>query len=223
MPGLKKHHADVRFSKNKVTPDEIDQRQQYIVAYPSVSATFVGTAAGGTSTQEKALVVTQSKLDYPRNLLYSVVGTADMGGTWTVNGKNQFGKNITETVALGTAAAGTPAVATAGTAIFSDVTSGTFTVATDAVGAGSARVGVAIGSPSAFFGLPVKVQAASDVKRITWIANGTWTGINGGTISDYVSTANHAFRGTATNVAATDIYVVEVLSTYDSSDDANIA
>jgi hypothetical protein len=223
MPGLKRHHADVRFGNNKVTPDEMDMRQQYVVMYPSTSATFVGTSATGTAGQEKALTIARDTLDYPRNLLYSVQGTADVGGVWVVNGKDQFGKNIRESVTLATAAAGTPAAATAGTLIFSRVTSGTFTTGTASVGGAIGRIGVAIGSPTAFFGLPVKIKSTGDVKKITWIANGTETGINGGTVSGYVSTATHAFRGTAANIAATDIYSVDILTTYNSENEDNVS
>ena len=57
MSGLKKHLPDIRFSANRVTPDEIDSYRVYNVIYPTTSATWFGTAAAGTSTQAKPLVV----------------------------------------------------------------------------------------------------------------------------------------------------------------------
>jgi hypothetical protein len=148
--------------------------------------------------------------------LYGIVGTNDIGGTWVVSGRNQFGEPITETVGSGTVAAGTPAFAIAGTAIFAEVTGGTFTYA--GVGSGSARLGVAIGtSATAAFklGLLTKISAASDVKAITWTKENVVTTLNGGTITSYVDTTNHAFSGSAI-MGGTESYRVLVESTFDN-------
>lgn len=224
MPGLKKHHPDFRFNDNRVTPDEIDGPQQYVVAFPSASATYIGTSAGGTAGQAKALVFLSAKPDYPRNLLYGVVGTHDTGGTWVVSGKDQFGDTITETVGWGTLAAGTPAGASAGTKIFAEVTGGTFTHA--GVGTGSARLGVAVGTGGTiqhYFGLPMRIASVNDVKNITWSSEFTSTPINKGTVASasYVGTARHTFNGTAT-IAGTQCFVVDVISTYNSEHEDNI-
>jgi hypothetical protein len=221
MP-LKKWFPDLRAPKNRVTPDEMDYVYTYTVTYPSVSATQVGTCSGGTSTQARALVITNKVLDYPRSLLASVVGTNDMGGVFVVNGKDQFGNVIQETFTMATAAAGTPAGSAAGTKVFSEVTSGTFTVATGAVGSGSARLGVGTVAASNLWGLPVKIGSTADVKQISWINNGTFTVINGGTIGSYVGTAAHTFVGTA-GVAVTDIYRVRVRSTYSAEENYTTA
>ena len=138
--GLKKWLPDIRFAGNLVTPDEIDRYEQYVVAFPGTSQTYVGTCAAGTNAQAKALVIINKTLDYPRNLYYGVVGTNDVGGSWTVNGKDQFGASIAETVGSGTVAAGTPAYMKAGTKIFAEVSSGTFTFAVGSAGSGSARL-----------------------------------------------------------------------------------
>lgn len=224
MPGLKKHHSDIAFSGNKVTPDEIDSYSQYVVSNLSVSATWVGTAAGGTSGQAKALVLINKNLDYPRNLLYGVVGTADIGGTWVINGKDQFGVSITETVGSGTAAAGTPAFAVAGTKIFSQVTSGTFTVA--GVGSGSARIGVAIGTAATakyYLGLPDKIAAVTDVKSISWSKELVQTTLNGGTVdSTLVGTTYSTFNGSAI-MGGTETFTVLYKTTADLSGTANQA
>lgn len=220
MPGMKKYHADFTFSGNRVTPDEIDRYEQYVVINPSISATWVGTCAAGTSTQSKALVLINKNLDYPRNLLYGVVGTNDVGGTWTVNGKDQFGNTITESVGSGTAAAGTPAFAVAGTKIFSQVTSGTFTFATGSAGNGSAQLGVAIGTAATakyYLGLPSKIAAVTDVKSISWSKENVQVTMNGGTVdSTLVGTTNHTFCGTGI-MGGTETFVVLYRPTTDLS------
>lgn len=226
MPGMKKYHADFAFSGNQVTPDEVDEYRQYVIANPSTSATWVGTAVAGTSTQAKALVIINKTLDYPRNLLYGAVGTNDIGGTWTVNGKDQFGNTIQESVGSGTVAAGTPAFAVAGTKIFAQVTSGTFQFATGSAGNGSARLGVAIGTAANakyYLGLPDKIGAVSDVKSIAWSKEFVQTGLNGGTVdSTLVSTSLHAIAGTAI-MGGTESFVVLYKPTADLSGTTNQA
>jgi hypothetical protein len=213
MSGIKTEVTSVRFNNNKVTPDELDRYETYVVTNPTSSATWVGTSAGGTSTQAKALVLVNTYLDYPRNLLYSLVGTNDAGGTWTINGVDQFGVTITESVGSGTVAAGTPAFATAGTKIFAKVTTGTFTHATGQVGLGSARIGVAVGGTAgstATFGLRTKIKAVTDVKSITHSKNFVVTTLDGGTISStLVGTANHTFNGTAA-LGTADTFTVTI-------------
>jgi len=219
---LKKYFPDVRMGGNLVSPDEVDRYETYYVISPTTSATWVGTTAGGTQTQARALVLINQNLDYPRNLLYGVVGTADIGGTWVVNGKDQFGRSVTETVGSGTVAAGTPAFAKAGTQIFAQVTSGTFTFATSAgQGNGSARLGVAIGGTAgstAYFGLPTKIGGTSDVKRIAWVKENVMTTLNGGTVGALVGTAYHTINGTAA-LGGTETYIVTYKSTYNSENE----
>jgi len=207
------------YSEKRVTPDEIDNYHVVNTGILSTSATWVGTAAGGTSTEAKALVLINRLLDHPRNLLYSMVGTADNGGTWTINGKNQFGEVVTESVGSGTVAAGTPAFAVAGTKIFREVTSGTFTVATGGVGLGSARIGVAIGTaPTAAhkLGLLTKIGGSTDVVGITWVKENVVTTINGGTIGALVDATNHAFSGSAI-MGGTESFKVLVRPTFDNA------
>lgn len=225
MSGLKQSDYAFSQAKQQVTPDEIDRYEQYVISNPSTSATWCGTAAGGTASQAKALVIINKNLDFPRNLLYGVVGTADMGGSWTVNGKDQFGQVVSETVALGTAAAGTPAVAVAGTQIFAQVTSGTFTVAATGVGAGSARLGVAIGTAATakyWLGLPSKIGAVADVKTIAWTKEHVQTTMNGGTVdSTLVSTTTHAIAGTGI-MGGTESFTVLFKPTHDNAGKANL-
>lgn len=230
MSGIKKEVTSLRFNNNRVSPDEIDRFERVYVLNPTTSATWVGTSAGGTSTQAKALVLINTVLDFPRNLLYGLVGTADCGGTWSINGLDQFGQTITESVGSGTVAAGTPAFATAGTKIFSKVTSGTFTHATGQVGAGSARIGVAVGGTAgstATFGLMTKIKALGDVRSITYgktaAGPAVTTTLDGGTISaSLVSTANHSFNGTAA-LGTADTFVVVVRPTYNNENGSDLA
>ncbi|MEK9207919.1 MAG: hypothetical protein AAB922_05520 [Patescibacteria group bacterium] len=215
MGSLKRTLPEIRFSGAKVTSDEIDANKQYSVIHPSVDPLWFGTAAVGTAGQAKAFVLTNIRADYPRNLVVSDAtgaGTAH-GGTATVNGKDQFGNSITESITVATAAAGGTV---AGTKVFASVSSGTFNFATAAVGNGTTQLGVAIGTSTALqhlFGLPDKILGTADVKNITWVNNGTSTTVNGGTIGAYVGTANHTFQGTAV-VAVTDKFVVTLRSTF---------
>lgn len=209
----------------RVQPSDMDEYKRIQTGVLSISATWVGTAAGGTNAQTKALVLINTLLDYPRNLLYGVVGTNDVGGTWTVNGFDQFGQGITEVVGNGTVAAGTPAWAVAGTKIFAKVTSGSYTFASGSAGSGSARIGVAIGTAgtTAFkLGLLTKIASTADVKAITWTTQSLPTTLNGGTIGSYVDTTNHAFTGTSI-MAGTETYAVLLRSTWDNKQKANLA
>lgn len=219
MPGLKKHHPDIRFSANKVTPDELDVRQQYVVMKPSVGTATIGTIAAGTVSGAMTLVNTVC--DYPRNLLFTVVGGASgVGGTCTIVGTDQFGRSQTESIAFASANAGGTQ---AGTAIWDAVTSATY-YPNGGDNTSTATLGYTAGTAAAlkfWLGLPVKVKATSDVKRITYVKNGAVTALTGGTIASYVSTTTHAFSGTETLAATTD-YVVDILSTYNSEDDANV-
>ena len=225
MSGLKEHYIDFGVSKSQATPDELDRYEHLNTGILSISATWVGTCAGGTATVAKPLVLINTLLDHPRNLLYSAVGTNDFGGTWTVNGKDQFGQTITETVTNGTVAAGTPAFAVAGTKIFAQVTSGTFTATSTSVGSGSARLGVAIGTAgtTAFkLGLLTKIAGSTDVKAITWTTQNVTTTLNGGTIGALVDATNHAFTGTSI-MAGTESYKVILKPSFDNSFKANMA
>lgn len=198
---------------------DLDQYVWYEVDNPSVSNSWFGTAVAGTNTQVKAYVIKQQTADYPRNALYSVIGTNDIGGTWTVNGYDQFGQYQTETVGFATAAAGTPAGSAFGTVIWAKILSGSFTYA-GAAGNGSAQVGfgtVENGSAqSNWFGLMTKIGGTGDLKLLTWINNTTVTGLNAGTaLGTLVDTTRHAFQGTS-GVAVTDHYKAFLKPSYDN-------
>lgn len=221
MPGLKKYFPDIRFSGNKVTPDEIDWRVRYSVVYPEVGTKAYGTVAPGTVTG--AIVFDNTIPDFPRNVLVTIVGPAQgVGGTVTINGYNQFGMAQSETVTIGSANAGGTA---AGTKIWDSFTSGTY-YPNGGDNNSTLTIGPAIGTAAGivgWLGLPVKIKSASDVKRMTFIKNGTYTAITGGTLaSTLFSTANHAFHGTQI-IAATDQYHLEIKPSYSSENDAPTA
>jgi len=224
MSGLRESNYEFVQAGGQVTPNEIDRYERLNTGILSVSSTWVGTAASGTATQAKALVLINKLLDHPRNVLYGVVGTADCGGSWTINGYDQFGQPINETVALATAVAGTPARAVAGTKIFASVTSGTFTATSTTVGAALGQIGVAIGtSTTAAFklGLLTKIASTADVRMITWVKENVVTTLGGGTIEAYVDATNHAFTGSAI-MAGTESYNVLLKPSFDNSGKAKM-
>lgn len=196
---LKRHFPDIRFNNNKVSADEIDGYNIVTVLYPTISPTWFGTAAAGTAGQARTYVVINKYADWPRNVAASITGSADMGATWVINGKDQFGNSQSETITIGTTANGGTTV---GTKVFSQVNTGTATIAATSVGSGTPRLGVDSGATTVLFGLPVKIAAVTDVKSITYRVGTVVTTMNGGSVtSAHVSTATHAFRGSATVTA----------------------
>lgn len=203
----------------QVQQKDIDQYVTDYVIHPSVSATFMalGTNGGGGGT---ALVIKSALPDYPRNFLYQVTG-GTVGGTITAVGVDQFGQAQTESVVIGTAAAGG---SKSGTAIWGSLTAGTYFPIANNNGTASIGFGTKSGANSTaganWFGLPVKISAATDVRSITWINNGTPTSLNGGTnfgtlINVGGTLSPHAFQGTS-GVAATDEYVVTIKTQFDN-------
>lgn len=218
MP-LKRHYVDFQAQTgNKVTPDEIDRYEVYNVINPSISATAIGSATAGTVSQVVALGLANVRPDYPRTLLATWSGSASVSGTVAVTGKDQFGVARSETfeLAQGTQQAGTDF----GTVPFAEVTTATATFGTGVVGTGTVSLGYAIVGTQALFGLPAKIGAAADVKHITWTdKSGVSTPLNGGTVSSYVDTDNHTFRGTET-LAGTMTYQVWFKPTFIASGDS---
>lgn len=196
----------VAFSGMRATPDELDVYNQYIVMKPSVSASALGTANG---TASKAITISQTQCDYPRNILVSFT-CAEGGGTAVVSGTTQFGDAITESIVVTSAANGGT---TGSNNVFAHVASGTWypTVTT----AGTVTLGYAIGTAnSCKFGLPSKIGAASDVKMVTFVDNAVVAPV--GTPSLNADTTYHAYKP-AQAINAQDDYVILFRSTYDSS------
>lgn len=225
---LKKYFPDIRTGGNKVSSDEIDQVINYQVSYPSIGTATVW-AGKGTGDVAAVGTIVNKTMDYPRNLLVMITGVAGgEGGTATITGKNQFGDTQSESIGFATANAGGTA---AGTLVFREVSS----VSVNVVGLGGTAIG-SIGIGYGFgtaaglvakLGLPVRIGAVTDVKRLTWINNGAVTAIGGGTIgtaatSGYIDLNTHSFMGTQI-IAATDIYSLSILSTYNSETATNLS
>lgn len=225
MSGLSESQPAFAFAGAQVTPNSMDRYERINTGILSISTTWFGTAASGTAGQAKALVLINALADYPRNALYAVQGTGEVGGTWVVKGYDQFGQPKTETVAIGTAAAGTPAAAAVGTVIWGKISSGTFTVSADSTGGALGNLGVANGTAGTLLfklGLLTKIASTTDVKAITWVKANVTTTLNGGTIGSYVDATNHAFSGSAI-MAGTEAYNVLLKPTYSNGGNANLA
>jgi hypothetical protein len=221
MTGMGVHFPEFVAAGDQVAQRDIDQYDLVSVDNPVVSNTWFGTMAAGTNAQTKALVLINQTADWPRNALYSVVGTNDIGGTFTTNGLDQFGQYQTEVAGFGTVAAGTPAGSVFGTVIWAKILSGSFTFALGSAGNGSAQVGVGTVTSGTFqnnwFGLLSKLGGTGDVKMITWINNATTTTLNKGTaLGTLVNVARHAFQGTS-GVATTDHYKVIFKPSFDNT------
>lgn len=220
MP-LKRHMPDVQFSGNKLTPDEFDQDQQYVITKPTASTGWFGTAE---TASDGTVVAVNTYADYPRNVRVAITGVSGgMGGTVTVTGKDQFGVQHTEAIGFASADGGGTAN---GTTIFGEVSQ----MAHELDGLGGTAVGtIAVGVQSGtsatgpIFGLPAKLGGTADLKFGTWIDDGTAKQLIPGT--DLVAdTNNHAVRVHVTGGAvAADDFVVTFRSSYDATDDGTIA
>lgn len=224
MSGLAEGNYGFTQAGKQVSPADIDMTQQYIITHPSLAVAAIGTVS---STGTAAFVLDNIRPDYPRTLAVSILGVAGgMGGTATIGGWDQFGQPITDTVGFGSAAGG-GTVAT--TKIFGRVQGGTIT-GLDGLGGtavGTARIGYEFGTAAnrvAKFGLPTKLGAVSDVRRITFTSQGVGgTALGGGTISSTnVDVTNSAFIPNRI-LAGTEVYTVAVKSTYDNSGRANMS
>lgn len=219
MSGFKRNQIALRDSTFAITPDEQDRYEVYTVVNPSISATWFGTTAVAGTSASSALVLVNAIADYPRNLVGAVAGSAaGLGGTWVVNGVNQFGGEITENLVItGASNGGT----TVGTSIFAQVTSGTFNYGT-AVGSGTTKLGVDILGTTALFGLPVKIGAATDVKSVTYTTGAGAQTVNGGTIAAFVDADVHAIKAPVT-VTGTMSFQTWVKPTHNNENSAQMA
>ena|SRR3990167_10455277 len=216
---FKRSQPGLRFNANeRVSPDEMDAYTVYNVNNPVtglLGVSAVGTAAVGGTSSVQALVVTSKYPDYPRNIAFAVTGThGSLGGTLTVNGFDQFGSAITETITVTNADNGGT---TSGTRVFGQFSSGTVSLGT-AVGNGTSTVRFVAGT-DCYFGLPVKIASENDVVHYGHTVGTGMVTIGGGTnIGSLVSTTVHAFRPFAAFVG-TSFFNVWVKSTYNSEAD----
>lgn len=220
---LKSHDSGFAFSGVKVTPDELGWDQQYIVINPSIDSTLFGTTAIGSAALQKAFVANiitgRGYADYPRNAVYAVAAAAGSthGGTWTVNGVDQFGSAVSETVTIATATGGGT---TNGTQVWSKISSGTFSfINENGTSVGTPKVGAAITGTSALIGLPVRLGGTTDVKWISGNLLGVGTQTNGtavfdGTPSSSVLLAQNAIKLPQTIPAGTCTYMIRYRSSY---------
>lgn len=216
MSGLGENFPSFAFGGAQVTPRDIDRYETYMIVNPGLTATSLGTVTSATANA--AFVFDNVRPDYPRNVLVSILGVAGgMGGTVTVYGKNQFGESVNETLGFGSANGGG---SVAGTVSFAQLTAATINGLAGLGGTaiGTARIGYAIGTAAglvARFGLPTKIGAVTDVKRITFLSQGVGgTALNGGTIGTAnVDVTNHQFLP-ARVMAGTETYIITVKSTY---------
>lgn len=181
--------------------------EQYVISKPSASAAFVVNAEDISGGAVAAATIARGNLDYPRNLLYTLVDAASntLEAVFVATGTDQFGATVSETVTVDYSVAAT----TAGTQIFATVTSVSITP-TNQAASDTASVGVAVAADVASFGLPKKLGAVTDVKSVNWIDAGTSKNQNIDSTS--VVVARSCFRPEQT-VDAADDYVIHYFPT----------
>lgn len=205
----------------KVSPDEMDAYTVYTVNNPStalLAPLFVASAGTAGTSTNTALVINNKFPDYPRNVQFAIAGTgAGMAGTLTINGFDQFGSAVTETMAFATASNGGTVV---GTRVFGQFTSGTVNYGT-AVGSGTPSISFSPGTDCRF-GLPVKIGAATDVIHYGMSAGTGPISVGGGTaIGSLVDTGMHAVRPFAA-FGGTTFFNFWVRSSF-NAEEANVA
>lgn len=215
---FKRNQFALRVSGFQVSPDEMDNYTVYNIVNPATTALgtlFVASAGTAGTSANNAIVINNKYPDFPRNVAFNIHGTgAGMAGTLTINGFDQFGSAITETMSIGTASNGGTVV---GTKVFAAFTSGTVNFGT-AVGNGTPNIGLD-GGTSCLFGLPVKIKATSDVVFMSMSQGTGPISVGGGTaIGSLVNTSVHAVRPFAT-LGGTSFMTVWVDTTYNGENE----
>lgn len=192
---LKRTHIELRDTSRQfgVTADEQDAYQVVTIVNPNTltASAFIGTWAVAGTSASSALVIVNAIPDWPRNLEFAIAGSAaGMTGTAVINGYNQFGVQIQESLTFAGAANGGTV---AGTKVFAQVTNGTLTYGT-AIGSGTARLGLGTTGTTALFGLPFKVGGTTDLKLLSVNAGTGGVTVNGGTIAAYIDVPNSALK-----------------------------
>ena len=177
--------------------------KQYSIIKPEVGTAVVVSTEDISGGDVASATVVRSILDYPRNLLYTLVDAASdtLEATFTVVGTDQFGAAATESVTVDYDAAATGA----GTQIFATITSVAISAVGNEAASDTASVGVAIAADVASFGLPDAITAVTDVKGVNWVDAGTSKTQNIDSTS--VIVARDCFRPEQT-VAAADDYII---------------
>jgi hypothetical protein len=216
--GLKKWYPDVRFSGNKVTPDEIDAYSVYQIVNPGISTTWFASAGTAGTSAVVAMVITNRLPDYPRNITMSITGSHNaMGGTLTVNGKNQFGEVIQEAIGFSGSNNGGSAI---GTKVFAQITSGSLAYGT-ATGSGTPAIGFELGT-ACLFGLPSRLLGTTDVVHLGMTAGTGAITYGGGTIAAFVNVGQSAIRPAAA-LTGTEAITVWYKNNYSNESTATLA
>jgi hypothetical protein len=184
------------FSGDKVQPNEIDRYEVYTLNIKAPVISWFGTAVGDGTTGYKALTIVNKLAPYPTSVEARLVGAAGTTkGTTVINGKDQFGVSISETLSLASGSAGT----VVGTKVFMEISSGSANLGT---AAGSVVVCPGTAGTTTLLGLPIKLGGTSDVKLITWGAGDTQTPAGGatGTVGGFVDKDMSAIKAVASIV-----------------------
>jgi hypothetical protein len=193
MDTLKNHFPEFAFSGVKVAPDDVGYPLVYTAFYPSLGSAEIGTAEG-TKSQSIAFGLKKTNLDYPRNIRAVVIGPSGstVGGTVVVNGLNQFGDSIQESIVVAVAADGGT---TLGTKVFAKVTSGTTNFSSGCnAGAGTGNLGVGTSGTTTLFGLPWRLGGTNDVVNYAFASVSAAQVVGSAAIGSYTDTGMSAIK-----------------------------
>ena len=219
MSGLKRREPALTFGGYNITPDEIDRYEVYNIVGPgtNVSHYFLGTSGTANVT---AMTLLNFTPDYPRNLQFSILGSSvGQAGSVDVNGRDQFGSSISETLGFGSTDNGGSVV---GTRVFAQVANGTIRYGTFAGILGTSRLGFSLVGTTTLFGLPFKVAVTKDVVHIGAVGGTAAISANGGSAGSLVNVAMHAIKSPA-NVNGTMSIVVWATSKFDATNMGTVA
>jgi len=177
-----------------------------VIMKPSVSATAIINVEDISGGDVAVPTLVRTTLDYPRNLVVTLVDNASdtLEATANITGTDQFGAVVTESIVVDYDAATT----TNGTQIFATITAVTITGVANEAASDTLSVGLSITADVASFGIPDQIIALTDVKSANWIDDGTTKTQNIDATS--VVVARSCFRPEQT-VAAADDYVIHYI------------
>jgi hypothetical protein len=208
--------SGVAFSGMKVQPNEIDRYEVYTVNIKAPVISWFGTAVGNGTAGYKGLTIVNKLAPYPTSVEARLVGAAGTTkGTCVINGKDQFGNSISETLSLASGSAGT----VIGTKVFMEISSGSAELGT---AAGSVVVCPGTAVTTTLLGLPIKLGGTSDLKLLTWSAGDTQTSAGGatGTVAGFANVDMSAVLAPAA-IVGTVAFTAWVRSSYDFNLDKN--
>jgi hypothetical protein len=213
---LKTWHPDVQFSGAKVGADEVDFYHTYTIPNLSIGTNVVATAKS-IAVAVALTVNTEDVMDVPRNLVVRCPGgtsNGTYGGTTVINGLDQFGNAISETISIATAVNGGTGI---GTKVFAKFTSGTATLSGDTALA-TVSVGYGTAGTTTLFGLPFKVGGTADLMSLSWASAHALQVILSGAVGSYLDVNQHAIIA-RTDFGTASGFVAWLKSTKDQSND----